>query len=249
MKTFSEFLSEGFKTVHDKDGLDEIVAAVKQLGNQPVIYRGFKAKQMIPFLDVTNDRADDVFRGVAMSGGTDKNVRLEILKRLGVKKPIFATRDVDRAAFFGGASKSFAFIVVPKNSRIDAIWSSEIKDLNFYEGDIQDWKIDGAFRSWASGKYKFEGEELEKEIDRVVKTYKKYSANDNFGNNEIILTMDDYYLVSPELLYSFVLKKSKFKKFNSPDDIKTYSDLAAAIEDYRKFHNYMKRDLDKKYQI
>lgn len=214
MTKFVTYLEEA--VVPYRDGvLDEFAARVislcQPMGNSDLVWRGLKVKHPGAFVELTNDR--EGFRG-KMDPFTAK-----VIAKLDLGAPIFCTMSQRQAKFFGSV-----YAVVPEGD-VSFAWNPEITDLVT------------AGKSWesaGSGKKMRSAASVENDAENTAKGYKHEKHAPSGWSGEIIMTAKSYIAVSIPGVHR-IAAMSKFCRFSSPDDVKTYRDLAEIVKTYQSY--------------
>jgi len=185
---------------------------IQPMLDKSVIWRGFGTKTTQPVIEIVNDR--ETFRGKHTL--SKRSSMVEILDSIGVKQPIFATTDRDMTKLFGGGQVSVLLPIEPYE-----VYSSPlVNDLGVKTKEIDELP---------------ENKQNEA-IDEVVSSYIK----DIIPNKELIYDAKRYKLIHVSQIL-FVNKKSRYNKIHSLEEVKTYTDVAALLQDYISFLNWIKK--------
>jgi len=185
---------------------------IQPMLDEPVIWRAFGAKTTQPVIEVTNDR--ETFRGKHTLN--QRSSISEIIEKLGIGQPIFATTDKSATALFGGGQTNILLPIKP----FEVYSSPLVNDLG-----VQTKEID-----------ELPEQEQDEAVDKVVKSYVKGIT----PNKELIYDAERYKLIRASQIL-FVNKKSRYSKIQSLDELKTYADVATLLKDYISFLEYNKR--------
>lgn len=149
--------------------------------------------------------------------GSDDNLTSaarRIITQLGfTNKPlIFTVHNQDYASFFGNP-----YVVVPTSSFV-SLMSEDIRDLKNIESTLN--KEHNAKTTENAEK------DSQKQIELLAKTYKVYNNQIPYHtNNEVIISTDSYYLLSPKYINKLNLLKAKL-----PEQISTYKELVDKLK-------------------
>lgn len=199
--TLSEDISLTTTIEHLQERLNKVATLLVTIADKPILYRAFSYKENYNSLliKVIDNRADYLAR----SGSNPKQP--ELLKAIGVKKPVFCTMVTPTGGWSAFGTDNI--VIPPASYRI--IWSPVVEDMG---GN----KIIGPNAS------KYGHEEIGKNMyksptgDRLVgaefaNTYVEgWPAS--FTKNEIILECDKYYLINlKKFISEFATKTDQFQ--------------------------------------
>lgn len=227
-KNFQQFISEANDHILDKVDIASYDKAQEQLKtkvenfcqlvesssflNSQLLWRGFKTKGLT-LLDscLMRVKPRSNFRGLGESlTSTVKRMILQL--QLEDKPLIFTVHNQDYASFFG-----IPYVVVPENPFV-SVMSEEVRDLK---------NLDSTLNKQENGNKKEEAiTNTEKQIIDSAKTYKFYNNQIPYHtNNEVIISTDSYYLISPKYINKLNLIKTKL-----PEEITIYKELVDSLK-------------------
>lgn len=185
---------------HLKNRLGKVIALCERMGNYPLIYRAFNARQKDVILKVTSDK----FSGSAV--GLNEPTKQSLLKALHISNPIFCTMKPPKyVREFHGKSR---FFIPPENYKV--YWSPNIIDLggNDVSEEYKD-RYGMKITQFASGASMGILEPSRRVGEEMAHTYIN-SLPTKVVPNELIFDCDDYYLVDIEqFLQKFAGKKNR----------------------------------------
>ncbi len=173
----------------------------------PVLWKGWSNKMYEAsgwLIKVKNDRGSKFF-------GDFLPTPKKIIEKLNFPSPpVFTTTDHFQSVFFG-----HPYIFVPIGSYV-TYYNPEMWDLNSLKRNDNLWKA-----------------AEDEAIDKVVSGYKNSHKIPQGIKGEVLIIIDEYWLVS---VSSFMNEtKGKLKTFKNAREIKKYGDVVEVLENFMKF--------------
>lgn len=205
---FKQFFNESVE-INSSETLGEMAKFVdeycKNHKNKNIIWRGFNGRSIGAFSKITNDRKS--------SKGQIFNVIKFLLKELNLKYgPTSCTTQQYLAKFFGKPE-----IFIPVSEQFRSLYSEDVGDMAHLNSKF--------------GNKVPSDEEAKKLASEIAKNYKMINNGFPSTENEIVVDIEKYILVSPSSIIELA-KKSKFNKVTKPEDFKTYGDLGESVKNY-----------------
>lgn len=195
MKTFKHFNEAVIKSRiidHTINRLKKVVRLLEPIKDNLILYRHFNAPAR-PSRDLIMKVTSDTRRDYIARTGGSTDLQIDILKRLGITKPIFTMQSASSSSLFGKPN-----IIIPPES-YQVFWSPDIEDL-------------GSTHLPSTAHLSVEN--YNKEVDALVQTYEKVLPKVK-TTNEIILNADYYYLLDLKAFVDKVMGKNKKGEYYS----------------------------------
>ena len=177
------------------DNLDEYVSlaieAIKDMADNQVVWRGFNAGKHPAKVIIVDNSDRKQFRGQILASGS--NIVKDILSKLGVKNPVFASHSISKVKFFGEPCIMLPF----PTETFNTYQSPVVEDLAHLQDESPKSLGIGSSNTIIE---KLDKKSYEDTLNKIVASYKQTLDLDK---NEIIFDINKYIIIRA----SFILLK------------------------------------------